>query len=69
MQVRTLKLFSDGSGTHSPGEVYEAADDVAALRIKAGLVAPVREGAESAAFDPEQAERAVMRPPARKRKP
>lgn len=68
MQVRALKLFSDGTGTHSPGEVYEAADDVAALRIKSGLVAPVAEGAETAAFDTEQTERAVKPAPKGKKR-
>jgi hypothetical protein len=59
MRVRALESFFDESGRHSPGDVFQMADDVAVVRIKSGLVARVSDEAETAVRS--KPEMAVMR--------
>ena len=48
MKVRALQMFAAETGTHSAGDVFEMADDLAVLRIKAGLVVRVADKPETA---------------------
>ena len=48
MQVRALAPFVDESGRHSPGDVFPMADELAVLRIQAGLVQRVASEPETA---------------------
>jgi hypothetical protein len=59
MQVRALESFVDETGRHSPGDLFQMADDVAVVRIKSGLVARVADEPETAVRS--KPEMAVMR--------
>ena len=48
MQVRALAPFVDESGRHSPGDMFPMAEELAVLRIKAGLVQRVASEPEMA---------------------
>jgi len=43
MKVKAIKLFSDASGLHRPGDEYDEVDEVAAVRIEKGLVVSAEE--------------------------